>query len=153
MTFLSQSSRFYHPDYIRWKVHYMKFLLWSLFQSSLSSLLGPFIRLRILLSNILSLHSSLNIRDQGSQPYIIKVNNSVCSTSLRGGPQILLRSNFFFTGWKCAWHFSFFSGNPSNSKFVNNWKLRNGYWHFSFFSGNSSNSKFVNNYKLRNGYF
>jgi hypothetical protein len=31
--------------------------------------LGPNIYLRILFSNILSLHSSLNVRDHASQPY------------------------------------------------------------------------------------
>ena len=45
-------------------------LLWSLFPSSFSSLLGPNISLRILLSNTLSLHSSLNGRDHVSQPYM-----------------------------------------------------------------------------------
>ena len=43
--------------------------LWSLFHSPFSSLLGPNTRLRILFSNTLSLHSSLNIRDHVSQPY------------------------------------------------------------------------------------
>ena len=33
------------------------------------SLFGPNIRLRILFSNTLSLHSSLNVRDHASQPY------------------------------------------------------------------------------------
>jgi hypothetical protein len=43
--------------------------LWSLLHSSFSSLLGPKIHLRILFSNTLSLHSSLNVRDHASQPY------------------------------------------------------------------------------------
>ena len=40
--------------------------LWS---SPFVSLLGPNIHLRILFSNILSLHSSLNVRDHASHPY------------------------------------------------------------------------------------
>ena len=43
--------------------------LWSLLHSPFTSLLGPNIRLRILFSNTLSLHSSLNLRDHASQPY------------------------------------------------------------------------------------
>ena len=37
--------------------------LWSFLHSPFSSLFGPNIRLRILISNTLSLHSSLNVRD------------------------------------------------------------------------------------------
>ena len=44
-------------------------LLWSLLHSPLLYLLGSYIRLRILFSNILSLHSSLNVRDHVSHPY------------------------------------------------------------------------------------
>ena len=43
--------------------------LWSLLHSPFSSLLGPNICLRILFSNILSLRSSLNVRDHASQSY------------------------------------------------------------------------------------
>ena len=42
---------------------------WSLLNSPFSSLLGPDLRLWILFSNTLSLHSSFNIRDHVSQPY------------------------------------------------------------------------------------
>ena len=42
----------------------MKFL-----HSPFTSLLGENIRLKILFSNTLSLHSYLNVRDHGSQPY------------------------------------------------------------------------------------
>ena len=42
--------------------------LWTL-HSPFVSLLGPNIRKRILLSNTLSLHSSINVRDHVSQPY------------------------------------------------------------------------------------
>jgi len=45
----------------------MKFLIVE--PSPLPILLGPNIRLRILFSNTLSLHSSLNVRDHVSQPY------------------------------------------------------------------------------------
>ena len=41
----------------------------SLLHTPFSSLLGPNICLRILFSNTLSLHSSLNVRDHVSQPY------------------------------------------------------------------------------------
>ena len=44
-------------------------LLWSLFHSLFSSLLGPNICLRILFSNAPSLHFSLNVRDHVSQQY------------------------------------------------------------------------------------
>ena len=43
--------------------------LGSLLHSPFSSLLGPNICIRILFSNTLSLHSSLNVRDHVSQPY------------------------------------------------------------------------------------
>ena len=43
--------------------------LWSFLHSPLPSLLGPNIRLRILFSNTLSLHSCLNVRDYVTQPY------------------------------------------------------------------------------------
>ena len=43
--------------------------LWSLLHTPFSSLLGPNIHLRILFSNILSLDSSLNVRDHVSQSY------------------------------------------------------------------------------------
>ena len=43
--------------------------LWSLPYSSFRSLLNPNIRLRILFSNTISLHSSLIVRDHVSQPY------------------------------------------------------------------------------------
>ena len=42
---------------------------WTLLHSSLSSFLGPDIRLSILFSNTLSLRSSRNVRDHTSQPY------------------------------------------------------------------------------------
>jgi hypothetical protein len=50
--------------------------LWSLLHSPFSSLLGPNISLRILFSNNLSLHSSLNVRDHVSQPY--STTHSLC---------------------------------------------------------------------------
>ena len=56
-----------HSDYIRWTIEYMKFLTVKAFP--LASLLGPNIRLRILFSNILSLRSSLHVRDHASHPY------------------------------------------------------------------------------------
>jgi hypothetical protein len=43
--------------------------LWSLLYSTFASLLGPNIRLRILFSNTLSLHSSLKVTDHVSHPY------------------------------------------------------------------------------------
>ena len=43
--------------------------LWSLLHSPFASLLDPNIRLRILFSNTLSLHSFLNARNHASQPY------------------------------------------------------------------------------------
>jgi hypothetical protein len=45
-------------------------LVWCLIHSPFASLLDPNIGLRILFSNTLSLHSSLNVRDPASQPYI-----------------------------------------------------------------------------------
>ena len=46
--------------------------LWSLHHSPFSSILGPNIRLRILFSDTLGLHSSLNVRDHVSHPYTTK---------------------------------------------------------------------------------
>ena len=69
MTYPSQFSRLKHPDYIRWTVKTMKLRILNLFYSPFSSLLGPYIRLGILLSNTLILHSSLSVRDRVSQPY------------------------------------------------------------------------------------
>ena len=64
------SSWFDYPSNIWWGVEVMNFLvmyfsllLWQLF------LLGPNILLSTLPSNILSLRSSLNVRDQSSHPY------------------------------------------------------------------------------------
>jgi hypothetical protein len=54
----SQSSGYIHPNYIRGMLKTMK-LLWSLIHYPFSSLLGPKIRLVVLFSNTLSLHSSL----------------------------------------------------------------------------------------------
>ena len=47
----------------------LRSLLWSLLHSPFPSLLSSNIRLRILFSNTLSLHSSLNVKDHVSQPY------------------------------------------------------------------------------------
>ena len=47
---------------------------WILLHSPFSSLLGPNIRLRILFSNIPSLHFSLDVRDHARQPYSTTVN-------------------------------------------------------------------------------
>ena len=44
-------------------------LVWSLLYSPFESLLGPNIHLRVLFSNTLCLHISLNVRDHVSQPY------------------------------------------------------------------------------------
>ena len=69
MTYPSQSSTLNHPDSIRWIVQTQKFLKWSNLHSPTESLLGPNIRLRILFSNTLSQHSSLNVKDHASHPY------------------------------------------------------------------------------------
>ena len=55
---------------------------WSLLYSPLSFLLDPNIRLRILFSNTLSLHSSLNVRDHVSQPYSTTGNIIVLCISI-----------------------------------------------------------------------
>ena len=68
MTCPSQFSRLNHPDYIRWTVQTMKFLIVEPSHSPLSFLLGPNIRPRILFTNTLSLHSVLNV------PYSITGN-------------------------------------------------------------------------------
>ena len=64
-------SRFNHPDSIRWKIETMKFLIVKLSPFLILILLFPKTRQRILLSNILSLRFSSNVRDNASQPYII----------------------------------------------------------------------------------
>ena len=65
----SQSSRFNHPDYIRWTVQTMKFLIVNPSPLPIRIRLGPkYIRLMILFSNTFSLHSSLNVRDHASNP-------------------------------------------------------------------------------------
>ena len=55
--------------------------LWNLLHSPFSSFLLPNIRLRILFSNTLSLHSSFNVRDHVSQPYtsLYLVQNNLVS--------------------------------------------------------------------------
>ena len=52
----------------------MKFLTVEPSQPPILIPLGPNIRLRILFLNILSLHSSLNVRDHASYPYGTIVN-------------------------------------------------------------------------------
>jgi hypothetical protein len=52
--------------------------LLSLLHSTFASLLDPNIRLRILFSNTISLHSSLNVRDHTSQSYSTSGNIIVC---------------------------------------------------------------------------
>ena len=47
--------------------------LWSLLHFPFSSILDPNIYLRIMFSNTLSLHSSLNSRDHVSQPFLINL--------------------------------------------------------------------------------
>ena len=61
--------------------------LWSLLYSPFSSFLGPDIRLRILFSNTLRLHSSINVRDHVSQPYSTYANIIVF---YQGWPSILI---------------------------------------------------------------
>ena len=56
----SQFSRFDQPNYIRWTVQIMKFLIVRLLHSPFSSLLGPNIRFRILFSNTLSMHAFIS---------------------------------------------------------------------------------------------
>jgi hypothetical protein len=66
----SHSSRFYNPHNSGWGVQIIKilFMMFSLLPCYLF-LLGPNIIFNNLLSNTLSLRSSLNSRDQFSQPY------------------------------------------------------------------------------------
>ena len=66
------------------------------FSTSHLILLGLNVRLRILFSNTLSLHSSLNIRDHVSLPYsttgniIVLYMNEISQTSLKGQGLLLL---------------------------------------------------------------
>jgi hypothetical protein len=72
MTYLSQSSRLNHPDYISWTVQTMKFLIVEPSPLPIPiplALLGPNIRRRILFSNTFSLYSSLNVGDHVLQRY------------------------------------------------------------------------------------
>ena len=64
-----QSSRLIHLTVLGERYILCSSSLWSFLHSPFSSLLGPDVRLRILFSNTLSLHSSLNVRDHVSQPY------------------------------------------------------------------------------------
>jgi hypothetical protein len=57
-------------------------LIVDLLHSSFSTLLGPNTHLRILLSNTLSLHSPLNVRDHVSQPYSTSGNIIVLGISI-----------------------------------------------------------------------
>jgi hypothetical protein len=68
----SQSFRLNHPDYIRWTVQTMKFLI-----VEPSPLLGLNIRLRIQFSDTLALHSSFNVRHHASQSYSTTGNATV----------------------------------------------------------------------------
>ena len=62
----SHSSRFDHPNNIRWGVQIIQLLP----HSSVSlSLLGPSILLSTLFSHTPSLHFSLNVGDKGSRPF------------------------------------------------------------------------------------
>ena len=69
MTCRSQSSRLNYPDYIRWSVQTMKFLIAESSPLPFRILLGPNIRLRILFSNNLSMRSLFNVREYVLQPY------------------------------------------------------------------------------------
>ena len=75
---------FFHSDYIPYHLNFLdlinltilgeRYKLWSsllcsLLHSPFPSLLGPNIHLRILFSNTLSLHASLNVRDNVSHSY------------------------------------------------------------------------------------
>ena len=70
----SQSSRFNHPGYIRWTLKTMKFLIVEPSPLPILIPLGPNIPLRILFSNTLSLHSSLNTRNHVLQTYTTTSN-------------------------------------------------------------------------------
>ena len=64
-----QSFIFDHPEYSRWTVQIMKFLLVEPSPLPIRILLGPNIRLWILFSSTLILHSSLNVRDHVSESH------------------------------------------------------------------------------------
>jgi len=65
----SQFSQFYHPNDI-WRGVMFKLLVMYFLHSPVTSvLLRPYIPLSTLLSNTLSLRSSLNVSDQFSHPY------------------------------------------------------------------------------------
>jgi len=90
-----------NPDYIRWTVQNIKFLIVEPSPLPFSSHLDPNIRLRILFSNTLSLLSSLNVRDHSSQSYSTTGNNivlyilmfnkcSTCNISIKISPNVYL---------------------------------------------------------------
>ena len=75
MTCPSQSSRLNHPDYISVPgTNYEVTHCGAYLSPPYAFLLDPNIRIRILFSNALSLHSSLNVRDHVSQPYSTNSN-------------------------------------------------------------------------------
>ena len=55
----------------------MRFLIVKLFPLTILIPLGQNIRLRILFSNNINMNSSLNVRDEVSQPYSTTVNSIV----------------------------------------------------------------------------
>ena len=71
------SSRFNHPDYIRWTIQTMKFLIVEPSPLPIRILFGPNVRPGILFSNTLSLHSSPNAGDYVSQPFSTTGNITV----------------------------------------------------------------------------
>ena len=98
----SKYSRFNHSDYIRWTVQTMKFLIGEPSPLPILFFLIANNRLRILFSNTLSLHSSLNVRDHVSQPYsttgniIVLVTCSVAQKPLKWG--LLYPIQFWLVG-------------------------------------------------------
>jgi hypothetical protein len=77
----SQSCLFDHPNVIGWGVQRIKFFLYNLLHSRVtSSLSGPNTLLSTQFSKTLSIHSSLNVSDQVLQPYVtLTVTNSLQS--------------------------------------------------------------------------
>ena len=64
-----KTNNWFSPDYFRWTVQIMKFLILESSPLSIFIALGLNIRLMILFSNTLSLLSFLKLRDNSSQPY------------------------------------------------------------------------------------
>jgi hypothetical protein len=78
MHYPSHPFWFDHSNYTWQRVQFMKLLIMQFLQPFItSSLFGPNILLNTLFSNTLSLCSSLNVRDQVSQPYRITEQNYV----------------------------------------------------------------------------